>query len=261
MWQEINSLQNDYIKEIVSWRKDRRRQEQGLVVVEGRKEIEMALASGWLCQDILVSSNSCDWAESKKARRYFILSDAVIKKISRLDNPDGCLAVFQMREQTLGDLHLPEQCLLVVIDKVEKPGNIGAIARTAEAVGVDALIVSDQHTDAFNPNAIRASRGALFALPLVSCSRDECLSFLSERSIELLLSTPEAKKDYFDVDMKKSVALVVGTEHEGLDQVWLSATGQQVRIPMFGKSDSLNASVSAALLMYEALRQRRNAQK
>ena len=147
--------------------------------------------------------------------------------------------------------------LIVVLERVEKPGNLGAILRTAEAAAVDAVIVCDPLTDLYNPNLIRASIGGVFSVPVAVCTSDECIAFLKERQIKILTAQLQDSYEYYDYDMRSATAIVMGTEATGLTQQWREAADAHIRIPMLGRLDSLNVSVSAAILMYEAVRQRK----
>jgi TrmH family RNA methyltransferase len=166
------------------------------------------------------------------------------------------IGVAMCKEHRLKNLHLKENPLLVVLESVEKPGNLGAILRTAEAAGIDALIVCDPLTDLYNPNVIRASIGGVFSVPTVVCNSNECIAFLKEHQIRILTAQLQDSYEYYDYDMRHATAIVMGTESTGLTNIWREAADAHIRIPMLGRLDSLNVSVSAAILMYEAVRQR-----
>jgi len=153
-------------------------------------------------------------------------------------------------------LQLPEQPLVVVLERVEKPGNLGAILRSADAAGVDAVIVCDPLTDLYNPNLIRSSVGGIFSVPCVACTSDECIAFLKQRGIQILTAQLQDSSLYYDTDMRRPTAIVMGTEATGLTDQWRKVADAHIRIPMLGRIDSLNVSVSAAILMYEAVRQK-----
>jgi RNA methyltransferase, TrmH family len=181
---------------------------------------------------------------------------AVFEKISYRDNPDGWLAIFTIPHTSLDDLKLSDSPLVIVAESVEKPGNLGAILRTADAAHVDALLVCDPRVDLWNPNVVRASRGALFSVPAVECDNASALEWLQGRAIRILAATPSAEEIYSEVDLCEPVAIAVGTEDAGLTDFWMSNADVKVKIPMMGKVNSLNVSVSTALIVYEAVRQR-----
>ncbi len=172
------------------------------------------------------------------------------------ERTEGIIAVAKCKEHRLDDLHLKEKPLVVVIESVEKPGNLGAILRTAEAAGVDAVMVCDPLTDLYNPNLIRASIGGVFSVPVAVCNSKDCIAFLKAHKIRILTAQLQDSYDYYDYDMHEATAIVMGTESTGLTQQWREAADAHIRIPMLGRLDSLNVSVSAAILMYEAVRQR-----
>ena len=160
------------------------------------------------------------------------------------------------RQMTLSDLQLPDNALLMVLESVEKPGNLGAVLRSADAAGADAVVVCDPLTDLYNPNLIRASIGAVFTVPTVACTSEECIDFLKRHSIRILTAQLQDSSLYYDTDMRHSTAIVMGTESTGLTRQWREAADAHIRIPMSGRLDSLNVSVSAAILLFEAVRQR-----
>ncbi len=166
------------------------------------------------------------------------------------------MAIFPIPNTSLDDLKLSDNPLVIVAESIEKPGNLGAILRTADAAGVDALIVSDARVDAWNPNVVRASRGAVFSVPVVACANVEALKWLKGGKMRVAAASPSAHEVYSDVDLKSPVAIVVGTEDEGLSDFWMTNADVKVKIPMMGKVNSLNVSVSTALIVYEAVRQR-----
>jgi TrmH family RNA methyltransferase len=176
--------------------------------------------------------------------------------MSYRENPDGWLGIFPIPHVTLPDLKLSEIPLVIVAESIEKPGNLGAILRTADAAGVDALLICDPRVDVWNPNVIRASRGTVFSVPLVECENAAALEWLRANKIQVLAATPSADRMYSSVDLTLPTAVTVGTEDQGLTGFWLENADAQVRIPMMGRVNSLNVSVSTALILYEAVRQR-----
>jgi len=171
---------------------------------------------------------------------------------------EGMIAEVRTRQWQLADLPLSENPLIVVLESVEKPGNLGAILRSADAAGADAVVVCDPLTDLFNPNVVRASTGAVFSMPMVACTSEECIAFLQRRGISILTAQLQDSELYYDTDMRRPTAIVMGTEATGLTDQWRRAATAHIRIPMLGVADSLNVSVSAAILLYEAVRQRRS---
>ncbi len=256
---DISSLQNPRVKHIVRLRDEKRqRRADGLMLVEGYDEIQLARSPGHQPRTIfsapeLVSRHlSVDDGDVE----HITVNRAVFEKMSYRDNPDGWLAVFPIPQVSLGDLKLGTSPLVVVAESVEKPGNLGAILRTADAAHVDALLVCDPRVDLWNPNVVRASRGAVFSVPTLECDNSSALEWLKQHKIRILAATPSAKQAYSDVDLRQPIAIVVGTEDEGLTEFWMSNAHVKVQIPMMGKVNSLNVSVSTALIVYEAVRQR-----
>lgn len=255
---DITSLQNPRIKHIVKLREDKRqRQKDGLILVEGFDELTLALSCGMLPQTLLSAPELVSQTLSVPHVEHLTVSRAVFQKISYRENPDGWLGLFPPPKRSLEDLKLSTPPLVVVTESVEKPGNLGAILRTADAAGADALLVCDPRVDVWNPNVIRASRGAVFAVPAIEVDSQTALSWLRSREMRVLAATPSAQMVYSAIDMTGPLAIAVGTEDEGLTDFWMSHADLQVRIPMFGKVNSLNVSVSTALILYEAVRQRR----
>lgn len=257
---DITSLQNPRVKHLVKLREDKKqRQKDSVILVEGYDELTLALACGYkpitlLTAPELVSQPlSIPYAESVET---LTVSRAVFEKISYRDNPDGFLGLFSMPARTLADLTLSEIPLVIVAESVEKPGNLGAILRTADAAHVDAILVCDPRVDIWNPNVIRASRGAVFAVPVVEVKSPEALTWLKESRMRVLAATPSAETLYTSINMTDPLAIAVGTEDEGLTDFWMQNADLRVKIPMAGKVNSLNVSIATALMTYEAVRQR-----
>ena len=190
--------------------------------------------------------------------KVFEVSEEVYAKISYREGTEGVIAEVKAKERRLEELALPEKPLVVVLESVEKPGNLGAVLRSADAAGADAVLICDPLTDLWNPNLIRASIGAVFTVPCVACSSEAAIAFLKERGILILTAQLQDSSLYYDCDMTGGTALVMGTEATGLTPAWRAAADAHIRIPMLGALDSLNVSVSAAILLFEAVRQRRN---
>ena len=181
---------------------------------------------------------------------------ALYEKIALRGSSEGIMAEMQVKSHRLEDLSLPENALVIVLESIEKPGNLGAVLRSADGAGADALIVCDPLADVYNPNVLRSSLGALFSVPSAVCSSEEAIAFLQKNKVQILTAQLQDSKPYYDVDMTGPTALIIGSEADGLTPVWRTAADRHILIPMLGKMDSLNASVSAAILLYEARRQR-----
>jgi TrmH family RNA methyltransferase len=254
---DIVSLQNARVKYIVKLREDRKqRRMDGRMLVEGADEISLALAAGHQPDSVFTAPDLAGAPIEGLQSEIFSVSRAVFQKISYRDNPDGWLAIFPIPEIALRDLHLSPSPLLLVAESVEKPGNLGAILRTADAVHAEALLVCDPRTDVYNPNVVRASRGTLFTVPTLEVSNAEGLAYLREHHCQVVAATPQGGTLYTQADLQGAVAIAVGTEDAGLSDFWLSNADLMVRIPMLGRVNSLNVSVAAALVAYEAVRQR-----
>jgi RNA methyltransferase, TrmH family len=257
---DIISLQNPRVKHIVKLRDDKRqRREDGLMLVEGYDEIQLALSAGHQPQTLFSAPElaSRDIAAASIVNaEHITVNRAVFEKMSYRENPDGWLAVFPLPSASLEDLKLSESPLVIVAESIEKPGNLGAILRTADAAHVDAVLICDPRVDVWNPNVVRASRGALFSVPTVECENLSALEWLKSQKILIVAATPAAETNYSDVNLRQPAAIAVGTEDEGLTDFWLSNADLKLKIPMMGKVNSLNVSVSTALILYEAIRQR-----
>ena len=260
MEEKIVSPSNPRIKNVIKLKeKSSERKSQDLIVVEGLREILMAKENGFGIKTLFV----CDDIANKKSKELVSsahhlvrISKEVFEKITYRENSDGLLALVQPKHIRLSDLKLSENPLLIILESVEKPGNLGAILRTADASGVDAVIVCDPKTDIYNPNLIRSSIGCIFSKQTVAASSDEVLKFLKEKNIRSFAAALSAKKNYVSSDFTIPSAIILGTEADGLSEKWLKASDEQIKIPMLGKTDSLNVSASCAVIVYEAVRQR-----
>ncbi len=254
----ITSAKNPKFKNLLLLQeKSKARREQGLFVVEGRRELQHCLEAGYnvktvfICQEI---AGNCHFELAEKS--VIELSPDLYKKAAYREGTEGIIAEVECRSLSLEDLCLPENPLIVVLESVEKPGNLGAVLRSADAARADAVIVCDPLTDLYNPNLIRASIGAIFTVPTVAASSADAIDFLKERGIQILTAQLQDSSLYYDVDMTRGTAIVMGTESTGLTEIWRKAASAHIRIPMLGRLDSLNVSVSAAILLFEAVRQR-----
>jgi len=254
---KIDSLQNEKVKNIVKLRGSAgARKRQGLFAIEGRREIDLALAGGVEIENLFYC---LDYAKQKPAiaeEKTVEVSKNIFSKISLRENPDGLLAVARIKELQLENIKLRAKPLLIILEAVEKPGNLGAILRTADAAGADAVIINDAKVDIYNPNVIRASQGTVFTVPVALSSVDETINFCKNSKIKIFVTTPDAKMEYIKVDYTSACAMVFGAEDIGLSKKWLEAADEKVKINMRGKIDSLNVSVSAAVVLFEAVRQR-----
>lgn len=264
---ELTSLQNPKIKELVHLRDKPKRDKSGLFIIEGYRELLRAAEGKWtisqlfICPTLFLGTNETALIATLQTAgtSIFSCSEAIFKKISYRDRPDGLIALAEQKTRTLDDLEgfIKDSPFLIVAEAIEKPGNLGTILRSSDAVGVDAMIVCDRCTDIYNPNVVRASVGTLFTVPIIDTTTTETLRWLKERNIAILAATPQASQEFTKVDMTRPLAIAVGTEQLGLSNAWLDEAEIQVRIPMCGVADSLNVAMATTLLLYEALRQRK----
>lgn len=261
----ITSLQNPKIKYAASLRESRQRKKDRLMLVEGRDEIAMALESGakpqtlFYCPEFFGEGDPASLLKqvTQSGAEMLEVNKRVFEKIAYRENPDGWLAIFPSIHTTLDDLKLGKCPLIVVVESVEKPGNLGAILRTSDAANVDAVLICDPKIDLGNPNVLRTSRGTLFTLPIVLAKSDEAFGWLKAHGIKTVAATPEGSTLYTEANLRQPIAIIVGTEKDGLSALWRDSADIKARVPMFGKINSLNVSVSTALFIYEAVRQRR----
>ena len=230
----------------------------GLFVVEGQRELQHCIEAGYEIVTIYHCEEVAPLQLPPTRGEVVTVSPYVYGKIAYRDGTEGVIATVKAHPLTLADLTLSDNPLVVVLESVEKPGNLGAVLRSADAAGADAVIVCDPLTDLYNPNLIRASVGAFFTVPTVACTTADCIAFLKEKGIRILTAQLQDSYLYYNTDMRCGTALVMGTESTGLTQPWRDAADAHIRIPMLGRLDSLNVSVSTAILLYEAVRQRQN---
>ena len=262
--QAIESPSNPHIKAAARLRDRRERERTGLTIVDGARELLRALDAGvtvetaFVC-DALVRSDDARAAVvavTGRATKVFRTSAAAFEKVAFGDRAEGVVAVVRVPATALSDLELPPDPLVVVLEGIEKPGNLGAVLRSADGAGVDALVAADPRTDLFNPNTIRASLGTAFTVPLASASTADTLSFLRAGGMRIVAARVDADTVYTDADLGGPLAIVLGAEADGLSAAWSRPDVSPVRLPMLGVGDSLNVSVAAAILLYEARRQR-----
>ena len=254
----ITSTQNPRIKHLLLLQqKSVQRKTDGLFVVEGRREVEHCLAAGFKLRSAFVCEEIAGpTLLLPKSTEVIPVTPNVYERIAYRGGTEGIVAVAEVRQTELKDLRLSASPLIVVLESVEKPGNLGAVLRSADAAGADAVVVCDPLTDLYNPNLIRSAIGAIFTVPCVACSTEECIAFFKARGIQILTAQLQDSKLYYDTSMTGPTAIVMGTEATGLTPQWRQAADAHIRIPMLGHLDSLNVSVSAAILLFEAVRQR-----
>lgn len=265
---EIDSLSNPKIKELVKLSKDGQfRQEKNIIIVDGKREIIEAIKNKWEIEEFFYCLDFLDKKEKidnnfgveeiiKLAHKSYKLSAKAFAKVSYKKNPDGFLAVLKFKKIDLSNIKLKKDPLILVLESVEKPGNLGGIIRTAYASGVDLIILNDQKTDIFSPNVIRSSTGFIFSTPLVIASIEDTYNWLIKNKIQILSTSIKAEQSHFLTDFKKASAIVFGTEAIGLTDKWLKKKTRAIKIPMISGVDSLNVSVSVGIIVYEAMRQR-----
>ena len=262
MYKEITSIQNPFIKEILQLQeKSRLRKKLGLFVVEGKREISLALKGDYKLASLLFCDNIINEVEIKKlnvsSAKIIKISTEVYEKLARRDSTEGMLAIFKSKEHKIETIKFKRtNPLILVTEAPEKPGNIGALLRTADAANLDAIFIANPKTDVYNPNIIRSSVGCVFTNQIATGSTSEIIAFLQQRNINIFCAALTASKAYQKVDYTNPCAIVVGTEATGLSNDWLENSIQNIIIPMQGEIDSLNVSVSAGILIYEAKRQR-----
>jgi TrmH family RNA methyltransferase len=262
--ERITSLQNPRVKELVKLRDRRPRDEAGVFLVEGYREIRRALEKRIALRELYFSP---EWflgenepallaqAEAAGAKLFELAKDA-FAKVAYRERPDGLLAVAPQWQRRLEDLALPAEPFLLVVEAIEKPGNLGTILRSADAAGCHAVIVCDPVTDIFNPNVVRASTGVLFSVPCVVAESTAVHAWLKARGIRTVATTPAAETLYTAADLRGPLAVVMGSEQYGLSKFWLESADLPVRIPMAGQADSLNVAMATIITLFEAVRQR-----
>jgi len=261
----ITSLQNPHVKAAVRLRDRRHRRKQGRIRIDGARELGRAIQAGVPIAEAFVCEPLCQSDEVQRVlaglrnsgAEILAVSKTVFDKLAFGDRADGVLGVAPTPRPTLADLALSDDPLVAVLEGVEKPGNVGAVLRTGDAAGLSALIVADGRTDLYNPNAIRASLGTIFTLPVCTATAQETLDWLRQQGLAIFAARVDGSVLYTEVDLRRPAAIVLGGEAEGLTDLWTGADVTAIRLPMLGAADSLNVSATAAVLFYEALRQRR----
>jgi TrmH family RNA methyltransferase len=269
----ISSAQNPLVKRLVSLREKKRlRLQEGIFLIEGETELLRGLAGRIefdtvvCCPELLAGNAELGTIESLtkkfgigsgRATELVEVSQRVYEKISLREHTGGIISIAKIPRQDIHVLQLPKAPLVLVVAGVEKPGNLGALLRTADGAGVEAVIVCEAEVDLYNPNVVRSSLGALFTVPAFQMSWKETRQWLQENRIRMIFTTPAAEKDYTEADYTGAVAVFLGSEKEGLPAEWLQEKADTVKIPMLGQMDSLNVSCSGAVVLYEAVRQRK----
>lgn len=260
----ITSAANPRIKQTVQLRERKHRLARGQIVVDGAREVLKALAAQVVPYEAFVCPPLCRTATARAALEslaaatsVWTTSPEVFERLAFGDRSDGVVLVAETPQRSLSAIRLPVAALVVVLDGVEKPGNVGAVLRTADAAGVSAVIVAEASTDLFNPNTIRASLGTVFTVPFCAASGAETLAWLRSQRLSIYAARVDGAQWYTDVRLDRATAMVLGSEAHGLGPEWQGDDIRAIRLPMLGAADSLNVSATAAVLCYEALRQRR----
>ena len=262
---EITSHQNQRIKNIIKLKNRRTREKTQKTLLEGYRLISRALDAGfpiiecYFTPSMFLGDNENTLLSSLQDRgaKLIKVPESILQKMSYRDRPEGLIALSPIQEHKLENMPIVKNGLYLVVEAIEKPGNLGSILRSADASGVNGLIICDKCTDLYNPNVLRASTGAIFYVPIAECSSQEAITWLHTNNINTLAATPHAEKAYEDIDMTKSTAIVTGTEQYGLTPLWMKSSKIKTRIPMCGQIDSLNVAIATSILLFEASRQRR----
>ncbi|KAG6558911.1 23S rRNA (uridine(2479)-2'-O)-methyltransferase [Candidatus Rhabdochlamydia oedothoracis] len=265
MIEKITSMQNPKIKLAMQLANRRTRNQTNLFLIEGYRELSRAvqarvkIVSLFICPTLFLGINEKTLIEQIEQDQAFIYhcSESVFKKISYRDRPDGLVAIAEQMHYPLHSISFSPIAFVVIAEAIEKPGNLGTILRSADAAGVDAVMICDRCTDIYNPNVVRASVGTLFTTSVIEATSQEVLSLMREHKIKVVAATPSASQDFTQLDLTGPVAIAVGTEQLGLSDFWMKQADICVRIPMHGIADSLNVATATTLLLYEVVRQRK----
>ena len=260
----LTSFANPRVRAATALRDRRERDRSGLTLIDGARELRRALDAGvlvtevFICESLLAGPDARAVLDRMRAAGWVIrpTSEPVFMKLAYGDRAEGVVAVAAIPSTDLSELSLPDDALVAVIEGVEKPGNLGAVMRSADGAGADAVIAASARADLFNPNAIRASAGTVFSIRSATAASPDVIAWLREHDVRIVTARVDADRPYTEVDLTGRLALVLGAEADGLTEVWLGTDIEAVRLPMLGVADSLNVSVSAAILLYEARRQR-----
>jgi TrmH family RNA methyltransferase len=260
----ITSVSNPRVKQAARLRDHRQRRKEQRILIDGVRELSRAIAAGVTLSEVFVCPELCRSAEARRllellpgsGGQRFDVSEAVFARLAFGQRGEGVVGVAAVPQRRLEDLALPANPLVTVLEGVEKPGNVGAVLRSADGAGVSAIVVADPRTDLFTPNVIRASLGTVFSLPVAAAVPADVLAWLRGRGLQILAARVEGSVSYTEVDYRQPTAIVLGSEAEGLTSLWAGDDIRAIRLPMLGAADSLNVSAAAAVLFYEALRQR-----
>jgi TrmH family RNA methyltransferase len=258
---QITSVQNPYIKSLVQLQeKAKVRKQTGTFLIEGQREIELALKGGYEIETILICTDLAQSSENlniqKSEHKLIEISKEVYQKLAYRDTTEGILAIAKTKSLALSDLKLSKNPLILIGESLEKPGNVGAILRTADAANIDAVIIANPKSDLYNPNIVRSSVGCLFTRQIAVGTTEEVIAYLKANNITIYSATLQDSTEYHTQDYTTPTALVVGTEATGLSEKWRTENTKNIIIPMQGEIDSMNVSVAAAILLFEAKRQR-----
>lgn len=262
MTKSITSLQNPFIKDLLLYKeKSRARKRSGLFLIEGNRELSLAIKGGYEIQTVLFQPEIISKEQLQQTlaldTEYIEVSKEVYQRIAYRENTQGVIALAKQKKHHINELILnTDTPLILVAEAPEKPGNIGALLRTADAANIDAVLIANPKTDMFNPNIIRSSVGCIFTNNIATGSTEDILTFLKNHDISIYCAALQASESYTNQDYRKATALVVGTEAEGLSEAWLQNSTKNIIIPMHGEIDSMNVSVAAGILIFEAVRQR-----
>jgi len=254
--EEISSLQNPKIKNIVKLQKSSERKKQKLFILEGKRELGLAMNAGYEIHQLYILPELYGKIEFDTNVPVYIITKEIYSKIAYRESTEGVLALVRPKSNKLESLKLSKNPMIILLEGVEKPGNLGAVLRSADGCGADAVILCDERADLYNPNVIRSSIGCLFSVQTAVCSNQEALDFLNSKSIKSFAAELEASEFYHRTDLSGPSAIVMGTESTGLTEFWLKHANHRIKIPMKGAIDSLNVSNATAILAYEAMRQR-----
>jgi len=256
---EITSIQNPFIKNVLKLQeKARERKKQGLFLIEGKREIELAKKGGYEITSLLFlsSEKNDDLLSDFQDIEQILISQEIYDKLAYRNTTEGFLAIAKTKSLSLYDIKLSKNSLILVAESIEKPGNLGAILRTADAANIDAVLIADAKSDLYNPNIIRSSVGCAFTNQIAIGTSEEIIAFLKEKKVRIFAATLQNSNEYHKENYIKSSAIVVGTEDTGLTEIWRTNATHNINIPMQGQIDSMNVSVAAAILLFEAKRQR-----
>ena len=262
----ITSLQNARVKQVVRLRQRRHRESERLFLIEGYREIQRAVEASvqihalFTCEQFYGHSDTRTLVHQVAANADVSIepvSREVFAKISIRENSDGLLAVAPSPAWPMNEMHVPSNGLFLISTATEKPGNLGTILRSADAAGVDGVVVCGSGTDVLNPNVVRASLGTVFSVPVAQADADSVRSWIKHHAIRIIAATPDADRLYTQANMTRSCAILLGSEHAGLDVEWLNSADDRVRLPSAGHADSINVAMAATVMLFEARRQRR----